>query len=418
MTVTVYPCVINGTIPAIASKSAAHRQLIAAALSGSPTTLEMNATSDDIEATIQCLKSLGAEITPSAGSVCVCPLSSGKRPALNCGESGSTLRFLLPVAAALGRGGVFSGSGRLPDRPMEPLISVLRSHGVAFSSARLPFEITGRLVSGRFELPGDVSSQFVTGLLLALPLLDGDSEIILSSPLESAGYVELTISVLKSFGVVVYENDGVYLVPGGQSFSSPGRLQVEGDWSNSAYILAAGALGGSVTVTGLSGDSVQSDRAILGLLRSFGAEVSVSAGTVRVSSAPMRGISADLSQTPDLLPILSVLAAAAAGESRFTGCGRLRLKECDRLSACADMLCRLGGRGRAGESCLTVQGGLSGGRTESFGDHRMVMAAAAAAFAGSPVTIDGAEAVTKSYPDFFKALTCLGAKCEGSEPWN
>lgn len=415
MTVTVRPGELRGSLPAIASKSAAHRQLIAAALSAKPTMLRLNATSGDIEATVRCLRAMGAEIRPAAEGLWVIPGSPADRPTLDCGESGSTLRSLLPVAAALGAGGRFSGSGRLPERPMEPLISVLKAHGTVFSADRLPFDIAGKLRAGSFELPGDVSSQFVTGLLLALPLLREDSEIVLTSPLQSAPYAELTVSVLDMYRIKISCLDNKYLVPGGQTYASPGEAAVEGDWSNAAYILAAGAIGGSVTVTGLSLTSLQGDRAILDLLHRFGAEVSAAGDAVTVSAAPLRGITADLSQTPDLLPILAVLAAAAAGESRFTGCGRLRLKESDRLAACADMITRLGGTARASGDCLTVGGGICGGAVEGYGDHRMVMAASVAALCGSGVTVGGAEAVNKSYPGFFDALTALGAVCERND---
>lgn len=412
MTVTLTPAPLVGTIPAIASKSAAHRLLICAALADRPTELSLNALSEDIAATISCLRAMGARISRRGEAITVTPIAGAAlRPALNCGESGSTLRFLLPVAAAVCRGASFSGRGRLPERPLAPLMDAMRAKGVSFSAESLPFEIDGRLRGGVFELPGDVSSQFVSGLLLALPLLEEDSEIALTSPLLSAGYADMTRAVLGGFGVAADETSEGYFVRGGQRPVSPVYTRVEGDWSNAAFMLCAGAVGGNVTVTGLDLNSPQGDRKIVEMLRAFGAAVEVNGGAVSVSGGKLKAVEIDVSQTPDLLPALSVLAALAEGESRFTGAARLRMKECDRLNACAQMINSLGGRAEEALDSLTVYGGgLDGGSAEGFGDHRMVMAAAvASAGCRNAVTISGAEAVGKSYPGFFEDLAYLRA---------
>lgn len=412
MTVTLTPAPLSGSVAAPVSKSAAHRLLICAALADRPSTLSICATSRDIEATIDCLRALGADVTRSGGRIIVTPTAqNAQNPRLHCGESASTLRFLLPVAAAMSQGAIFEGGGRLPDRPIEPLIDAMERGGVGFSARRLPLELSGRLQSGAFELTGSLSSQFVSGLLLALPLLEGDSEIILISPLQSAGYVEMTLAALGAFGVETEKTPNGYAVRGCQKYVSPGELEVEGDWSNAAFMLCAGALGGGVKVTGLDIYSPQPDRKILDVLRAMGAGVSVDKEGITVVGGALRGIDLDVSGTPDLLPVLSLTATFAEGVSRFTGAERLRLKESDRLAACASMINALGSRAEeTPEGLIVYGGGLVGGSVEGFGDHRMVMSAAVAALrCRKAVTISGAEAVKKSYPAFFEDLTALGA---------
>lgn len=411
MEVGIAPAPLHGTIRAIPSKSDAHRLLICAALADGPTRLTMPGTSADIEATMDCLQALGAGITRKGDAVTVSPIRSvPKNPLLDCRESGSTLRFLLPVAAALSSRARFTGRGRLPDRPIGELKSAMEAHGVTFSSGRLPFSLSGRLSGGAYTLPGNVSSQYITGLLLAMPKLEGGGTLALTSWLESAAYVDITLHALRRFGVTVDPRGGTYTVPGGQVFHSPGWLEVDGDWSNAAFFLAAGALASPVTVSGLNPDSPQGDREFLDLLRRFGAAVSVGETAVTAAPAPLHGCKIDVSGIPDALPVLSVIAACAEGETRFTNAARLRLKESDRLASTAAMLRALGGHAEELPDGLTVRGtALTGGTVDGCNDHRIVMAAAIAAVrCGGPVRITGAEAVRKSYPAFFEDITKLG----------
>lgn len=410
MTATLTPAPLSGTVAAIPSKSDAHRLLICAALADAPTTLALHATSADIDATLRCLAALGAAVEWDGQSVCVQPGAPAGCPTLDCGESGSTLRFLLPVAAALCKQTRFTGSGRLPSRPLADLTAAMRAHGVAFSAEALPFETSGLLQGGDYALPGHVSSQYITGLLLALPLAAADSVLTLTSPLQSAGYVAMTRSALTRFGVEAQETEAGWRIPGNQTYHPPGALSVAGDWSNAAFFLTAGAIGKPVTVTGLDLEDPQGDRAIVDLLRQLGAAVSISGDAVTVSPAPLRGCEIDVSDVPDLLPVLAVAAACAHGETRFTGAARLRLKESDRLTAVSALLRDLGGSVTELPDGLIVRGGaLCGGTVDSFHDHRLVMSAAVAAIrCTDPVTILDAGAVEKSYPAFFQDYTALG----------
>ena len=411
MDVKIAPAPLAGTLPAISSKSDAHRALICSALADRPTVLELPQTSADIDTTCACLEALGAIIARRGDTVTVTPIRSlPDKALLDCGESGSTLRFLLPVAAALCPSVCFTGHGRLPERPIGELKSAMEAHGVAFSSEKLPFDTSGLLVGGNYRLPGNVSSQYITGLLLAMPKLSAPSTLILTTALESAAYVDITLHALRRFGISVNLLSNGYAVPGGQTFSSPGTLAVDGDWSNGAFFLAAGALGRPVTLTGLDLDSPQGDKAVLEVLKSFGAEVSVSGGDVTVAPAPLQGITLDVSEIPDLLPILAVVAACASGETRFEGAARLRLKESDRLTATANLLRALGGDAEELPDGLIVRGrALTGGTADGCNDHRIVMAAAVAAIrCAGAVTVTGAEAVHKSYPAFFDDYAKLG----------
>ena len=315
---------------------------------------------------------------------------------LDCGESGSTLRFLLPVCAAkphdLEAPIVLTGSGRLPSRPNGPLLEALRSHGAQIHGDFLPLTVDGGLFAGDYELLGNVSSQYFSGLLFALPLLEGDSTLRYTSPLESRPYVDLTLSVLRQFGICIDEMENGWRVPGGQRYASPGTAEAEGDWSAAAFWLGANMLGNAVTVEGLNDHSCQGDQAIETLLSRVGGEINVT-------------------DTPDLMPILSAVAAAIPGKvTRITGAARLRLKESDRLAAMAKTIQALGGQAEELPDGLIIHGTkLKGGTVDGMNDHRVVMSAAIAATAcQEPVTILGAEAVNKSYPDFWNDFEALG----------
>lgn len=423
MTVIINPFHCEGTIASIPSKSFAHRALICAALAQGPSRIALEKSSVDIDATRDAMMALGASIRQERGALRIGQLEKkAAAPLVDAVESGSTLRFLLPVAAALYPEVHFTGRGRLPQRPIGALLTALAANGANASAAALPLTIQGPLTGLRYALPGDISSQFVSGILMAAPLLKGEVEILLTSPLESRDYVSITLDVMKSFGVVVEETAGTeqgrggYLVPAGQSYRGT-EYAVEGDWSNAAFFLVAGALSGPIRMTGLKPDSVQGDRGILKVLADFGAEVETGAGEgIRVSPGQRRPFQVDLSRMPDSLPILAILAAACpGGVSRFVNGSRLRLKESDRLQSVARMIRDLGGEAEELPDGLNVlgTGGLQGGTTSSFGDHRLAMAAAiAAVIAREPVTIQEPRAVEKSYPAFFQDLQMLGGTAD------
>ena len=414
MDICITPAPLGGREQAVPSKSHAHRLLLCAALCRESTLLHIPAPSVDILVTMDCLRALGCKIDslPGGDFRLTPPEHFSPSPALFCRESGSTLRFLLPVAAALGVEARFSGEGRLPERPLEPLLTQLMEHGAAFSAPILPFTLSGKLKGGVFTLPGDVSSQYITGLLLAAPLMEEGCEIVLTSPLQSAPYVEMTLSAMAQFGVMVERTSQGFLVPPGQHYQSPGPVTAEGDWSGAAFFLCAGALGGPVTVSGLAPCSSQGDKAVADILRDMGAILSWDGDALTVSRGALRAVTVDSAPIPDLIPVLALTAVFCEGESRFTNAGRLRLKESDRLSAICRMIEDLGGTAFCEGDTLIVRGGiLRGGTVHSGGDHRMAMAAAVAAcLCRQPVIIRQAQAVDKSYPSFWEEYNKRGGK--------
>ena len=394
MDICITPKKLYGNINAIPSKSQAHRMLICAAFSDQPTTLICPETNRDIEATANCLTALGAGITWLSNGYRVKPIEEVPfRASLPCQDSGSTLRFLLPIAGALGVDTVFQMTGRLPQRPLTPLWEEMERMGCTLTRPTADtIRCTGRLRSGEYAINGTVSSQFITGLLFALSLLPGQSRLQVLGKLESAPYVSMTLAAMERFGISC--ND--YCFPGNGRFHSPGTVTVEGDWSNAAFFLAAQTLGSPIQVGNLNPDSPQGDRACARLLPSLKDKLTISAADI-----------------PDLVPILAVTAAANQG-AVFTDIGRLRLKESDRVASVMDMLRALGGQAEADDTTLTVYGtGLHGGTVDSRNDHRIAMSAAiAATVCDSPVTILGAQCVEKSYPKFFTDYTSLGGQYE------
>ena len=417
-TVCIYPSKIYGKLLVPPSKSAAHRALLCAALAGSGTVRGLE-LSDDIAATRDAVAALGVQTanTEVSGRVNI-HLSAAPLPqevTVDCCESGTTLRLMLPLLAARGVKATLIGRGRLPQRPLGAYTALFPDHGISLTSPddgrSLPLRLCGRLTAGRFALAGDVSSQFVSGLLLALPLCAGDSEITLTSPLQSAPYVEMTLEAQRRAGIRISESGAGWRIPGGQIYR-PVDQTVEGDWSQAAFLLAAGALAGSVTVTGLDSASTQGDRKIVPILRRFGAHIAVENGAVTCSRAPLHACAVDVSQIPDLAPVLAIVASQAAGVTRITGGARLRLKESDRLAALADVLRTLGVPVEEQADGLTITGvpGLAGGVcVHGHDDHRIVMSLAVAALAcRQPLTIAGADCVAKSWPTFFKDFTRIG----------
>ncbi len=419
----IQPSVLCGAVDAIESKSHAHRLLIASALGERPVKIICKTTSKDIEATADCLRALGALVKRTDDGYTVVPLDRAERRTgvcLPCGESGSTLRFLLPVAAALGGSFTFDMKGRLAQRPLSPLYEILEDGGLVLSDKGTnPLLMEGKLNLHEFSLAANVSSQFISGLLFACPLISDGCIIHLSTPAESTGYIDMTISCLLEFGVRVQTEknaDGLitYTVHG--SYKTVGdEISAEGDWSNAAFWLCAGAIGSApVAVRGLDGASLQPDRAILDILSRFGAEIEVSGEKYCVSPAPLSACKIDVKNTPDLAPVVAVVAACAVGTTEITGAARLRMKESDRILSTCEMINSLGGEAEAQEDGMKIHGtGLVGGEVLAHNDHRIVMAAAiASASACEDIGIIGAEACEKSYPSFFEDLEKLKISLE------
>ena len=394
MDLTIYPATLSGEISAIPSKSQAHRLLICAAFSDKETLLECPQTNEDIEATARCLNALGANILRTSNGYQVTPIAElPKTAAIDCGESGSTLRFLLPVVCALGIEATIQMHGRLPYRPLSPLWEELERMGAVLSR---PTETTiqtgGKLHSGNYIISGNVSSQYISGLLFATALLEGSSAIQITGKLESKPYIDMTQLALKTFGV----NTNQFQICGSYPFHAPGCLTVEGDWSNAAFFLTAKAFGNPVEVKNLNTASPQGDRAIMDILANCETFQTISAADI-----------------PDLVPILAVAFGAKNG-AVFTDIARLRLKESDRVATVCEMLNRLGANATAKADTLTVKPGCYHSCIiDAAKDHRIAMAAAiAATVADGPVTILGADCVSKSYPTFWEEYKKLGGRYE------
>ena len=392
MDLTIQPGALRGSVAAIPSKSQAHRMLICAAFSSNPTTLICPNINRDIEATAECLNALGANICRIPEGYTVDPVQ--KVPAnavLDCCESGSTLRFMLPIAGALGVDATFKMAGRLPQRPLSPMWEEMERMGCTLTRPTADtIRCQGKLRSGQYEIDGGISSQFITGLLYALSLLDGESQLHVTGKVESRPYIDMTLRAMAMFGMDAFD----FQFHGCRKYKSPGTVLVEGDWSNGAFFLAAKALGSDVEVTNLSPDSPQGDRAAAQWLSKLNKHCTIPAGDI-----------------PDLVPILAVVAGAKEG-AVFTNIQRLRLKESDRVASVIAMLNNLGGKADATEDTLTVYGtGYTGGTVDSCNDHRIAMAAAiAATVCTEPVTILGADSVKKSYPQFWDEYRRLGGK--------
>ncbi len=389
MDIIIHPSALSGEISAPSSKSYAHRALICAALADGKSTVKINTVSDDIAATADCLKALGADISERDGIFTVQPIGiPNKNAVLNCRESASTLRFLMPVVCALGCPAIFKVSGRLSERPLEPLGETLEKAGITVSDG-FPVSVSGKLSTNEFSVRGDISSQYASGLLLALSVIGGGRlEII--PPVVSEPYIEMTADMLRRFGVTVKKSKNIYYISGK---CRAAEIEIEGDYSNSLVWLALG-----IGVKGLNENSLQGDGKAAKLLGKLG-----------------NGAVIDASDIPDAVPILAAMAATASGRSVITGASRLRFKESDRLSCTAGMLSALGADISVTADGLVINGKpkLDGGRVKSYGDHRIAFAAAlAAAKCENDVIIEGAECVKKSYPDFFEKYNELGGKAD------
>lgn len=407
----VYPSKMHGSVVIPPSKSVAHRAIIAASLAEGRSIITNIDLSSDIKATIQACRALGSRIDIEEGSPYNTVIVDGGlgidgSAEINCAESGSTLRFMIPIACAASGKKVFTGSGRLPERPIDVYYDIFNREGITYSKPEginLPLSIKGKLNGGDYVIDGSVSSQYITGLLFALPLLKTNSTITIVNNFESKGYVDITLSVLKDFGIEIQTSENKFYIKGCQEYRYR-DYDVEGDFSQSAFFLVGGCISGDILIKGLREDSLQPDRAIVDILRRMGAYIEYTCDGLRAKKSKLKGIEVDVSQCPDLVPPIAVVAALAEGKTNITGAARLRIKESDRLTAVSTNLNNLGIRTELREDGMTICGGsIKGGSVDSFNDHRITMAFAVAALqADGEVIISGEESINKSYPKFFE----------------
>ncbi len=408
--------VLHGNISIPPSKSITHRAIICAALANGISNISPIFMSSDVCATIRAISNLGAKVSVYGNSLIVdstCMMNK-KKVTIDCEESASTLRFLIPIIAAKGIEGKFTGKGLLPKRPLDIYYDCLSSKGIEFkqcmSNYNLPLKISGLMKPGKFLVPGNISSQFISGILLAAPILNGEVTIELTTPLESAAYVNLTISVMEDFGIKIERTKYGWHVPANQSYA-PCNYKIESDWSQAAFFMAAGAINSNIALSGLNIDSKQSDKKIIDIIKQIGADVHWNNDRLIISHKNLNSFNIDASQIPDLVPILSVIGAFSNGESIIGNASRLRIKESDRLNAICSGLSKLGANITQNADSLHIIGKdqLSGGYVSGFNDHRIVMALSIAALNSSDETIiSHANSIDKSYPSFFKDYNSLG----------
>ena len=411
------------------SKSMGHREIICAGLAAGTSIIDNISMSKDIEATMRCLKAINVAVDeiPSmiegrkALQISGTGLPMAAADSVDCGESGSTLRFFLPLGANLNCPLTFTGHGKLVSRPLQAYYDIFDEKFIQYFSdnGNLPVTVNGRLTPGTYKLPGDVSSQFVSGLLFVLPLLNGDSVIEITSPLESSAYVDMTINCLAKFGVQIENERGEhrrYLVPGKQHYVAQDS-QVEGDWSQAAFWTVGGSLGASITCQGVNVNSLQGDQAVVSIMERMGAKLQQDANSVTVNGGATKATVIDAANCPDIIPVLTVLAAVSEGTTKIINAGRLRIKECDRLAAMTSELNKMGAAITEEPEGLTIVGkpeGLRGGvKVDAWNDHRIAMSLAIAAQkCAGPIILSGAESVAKSYPTFWEDYKSVGGLVE------
>lgn len=424
-TLTIESGRLSGRVLAQPSKSMAHRALICALLAKGESLIDNVVLSQDIEATLGAARALGAhaEVFPSdrfQGRKQVKVVSEGlvrlMEDTLDCHESGSTARFIMPLTRLSEAPVTFTGRGKLVSRPFEVYKSLFIEKGIRYEDeeGNMPIRLSGRLMPGDYELAGDISSQFISGLLFALPLLEGNSRILVNGRLESLPYIQMTLSAMQDFGVSVEvaQDFMTFTIKGNQSYKATNAV-VEGDWSQAAFFCVLGAISGDIRIDGLNSQSLQGDRVIVDMIRSMGAKVTEDGGSLCIASGPLKAITADVSQCPDLVPALAVALCLCKGQSAIINAARLRIKESDRLKAVADVMNRLGGRVSELPEGLVIHGveKYTGNSVQGWNDHRIVMACAiASSVCDSPVVLEGFEAVAKSYPDFWQDFMSLGGK--------
>jgi len=412
---------LSGIIHIPPSKSISHRAIISAALAKGISEINNLMMSQDIEATLEGMKAFGAEIKKISDSSLRIrgmhhdPLKSSE---ISCRESGSTLRFLIPIAAAFSQSSmIFTGTKRLGERPLTPYYELFEKQNLSYktNNGKLPLEIKGSLKSDEFFLPGNISSQFITGLLFALPLLNGDSSLHITSTLESKGYIDLTLDILRHFGIQITNTDDKnFYIQGNQTYVSK-DYQVEGDFSQGAFWIVAGLIGNELNIKGLNTHSLQGDKVILDIVAKMGGNLLIESNRILVKPSKTKGIVIDASQCPDLVPILAVLGSVSEGTTEIVNASRLRIKESDRLASTTRELNKLGAEIIEKTDSLIITGKkhLKGGVVDSWNDHRIAMAMAIASIKCSePVTITGSDSVKKSYPSFWKDFIKLGGELD------
>lgn len=410
MNTIVKPSKLLGTLNAITSKSYVHRALICASVSDKKANIFCNCLSNDINATVNALKSIGCDVEYKDNYFTVIPKKNYNSACeIDCGESGSTLRFILPVICALGIKATLIMRGRLSERPMTPLIEILENNGCKIKKEDNRLFVSGKLVSNTYEIPGNISSQYITGLMFTLPIVKNNAKIVVKGDFQSKSYVNLTVDVFKQFGFDIKENDNCYSL---SKLSSPkSDICSQGDWSNSAFWLCAGALSENpIIVNGLDLNSVQGDRKIVDIIKLMGADISIDKDEITVKKNILNGIEIDASDIPDLVPVISVLASFAKGKTVIKNIERLRLKESDRVETTLEMINNLSGKAEVKDNSIIIYySPLSSGTVNSYNDHRIVMSAAIASLnSNSDIKIIDSKAVNKSYPDFFKDFEKLG----------
>ena len=419
--IEIKPSPLKGEIRVPPSKSMSHRAIICSSLSQGVSIIDNIILSDDILASLEAMKSFGVEIGISEldeNGICKLTIvGRGKLKLTNnqidCKESGSTLRFLIPMAGLLGERITYIGRGKLLERPLDTYYEIFEDQGISYinDNGKLPLSIEGELKPGTFRVKGNISSQFITGLLFVLPLLKGDSKIIITTDLESRGYVDLTLDMLKKFSIKVENKDyRKFYIRGNQKYKAR-NYRVEGDFSQSAFFIVAGLLGEEIICKGLNMDSLQGDKVILDIVRDMGGNIAMENNFIKISKSNTKAMTIDVAQCPDLVPILAVLGGLSKGRTRIINAQRLRIKESDRLKAIATELNKLGANIRELEDGLEIDGveELEGGRVSSWNDHRIAMALAIASIkCKSPLIIENSGAVEKSYPNFWKDFVKLG----------
>lgn len=425
--IRVIPSKLKGKVLVPSSKSMGHREIICSGLAEGTSIVDNISMSKDIEATCRCLKALGVKIESVASSfasrTALKITGTGKifanSSAVDCGESGSTLRFFIPLGAMLGETFTFLGHGKLVSRPLQAYYDIFTEQAIDYTNeaGQLPLTVNGHLQAGTYRLPGNVSSQFISGLLFALPLLEGDSIIELTSSLESSSYVGMTLSCLAKYGIkIINENHQRYFIPGSQRYQAH-NSNIEGDWSQAAFWAVGGALGKGVICEGVDFDVLQGDRVIVDIMKSMGAMLHKEDSSLCIESGKTQGTTIDAADCPDIIPVLTVLASVSSGRTEIINAGRLRIKECDRLAAISRELNKLGAAVTELPEGLIIEGkpeGLKGGAdVDAWNDHRIAMSLAIAAQCCSePIVLTGAGSVSKSYPEFWQDYQSVGGKIE------
>lgn len=420
--VLINPGRLAGTVTIPPSKSMCHRAVICAGLSRGTSNIGNVIFSQDIEATLNAMDSLGVDISRGQNTINIKGNGSLeiKNNVINCNESGSTLRFLIPIAAVTGKKVEFTGQGRLIDRPLAQYYEIFEEQNIKYANenGKLPLKIEGRLSPGEYRIKGNVSSQFISGLLFALPLLEGDSKIIITTPLESKPYVELTIQMLKYFSINIENNEYKEIIIKGNQKYIAADYSVEGDFSQAAFWLAAGTLGADVACMGLNINSLQGDKVIMNIIEQMGGKILIENDRVQALPSQTNGRVIDVSQCPDIVPVLAALAALSNGTTEIINAGRLRIKESDRLRAISCELNKIGADVEERPEGLIIKGKktLRGGLVSSWNDHRIAMALAIASVkCTEPVIIKDADCVKKSYPGFWEDFQRLGGTFD---EWN